>query len=542
VSVAFKHPCDEAYAHARASDSPCAKRAAPWVLAATILGSSMAFIDGTVVNVTLPALQSEFRATLVDLQWVIESYALLLAALLLTGGSLGDRYGRRRVFLIGTGLFAIASLACALATSVAQLVAARAIQGIGGALLVPGSLAILSASFDKENRGRAIGTWSGFTSITAAIGPVLGGWLIDHLSWRAAFLINVPIACAVIAISLRWVPESRGKNSHAALDWPGALVATASLAGIVYALLESSNVGWTHPRILVPLAAGAAGLFALLAIERRAQDPMLPLGLFRSRTFAAANLLTFFLYGAMAGLFLFLPMNLIQVQGDSATSAGAAILPLILLMFLLSRWSGGLFDRFGSRLPLTIGCSISALGFLLLARASIGESYWTSFFPGICVLGVGMATTVPPLTTAVMSGAPAGHVGAASGINNAVSRVAGLISVAVFSILMLRVFEQRLARELSGIPLPGPVRAQILNESKSLAALPLPESASADDRGKIERAVQEAFVGGFRTVILVAAGLTLLSALIAWTMITDNSDRRRAQSRPGHQRDSGAVS
>ena len=529
MSVAIKHPCDEAYAHAKASDSPCSKRAAPWVLAATILASSMAFIDGTVVNVTLPALQTEFGATLVDLQWVIESYALLLAALLLTGGSLGDRYGRRRVFLIGTGLFAIASLACALASTVGQLIAARAVQGVGGALLVPGSLAILSTSFGKENRGRAIGTWSGFTSITAAIGPVLGGWLIDHLSWRAAFLINLPIACAVIAISLRWVPESRGGSRDAPLDWPGALLTTAGLTSLVYALLESSNSGWSDPLILGALAAGFAALIALFVVERRARDPMVPLELFRSRTFAGANLLTFFLYGAMAGLFLFLPMNLIQVQGDSATAAGAAILPFILLMFLLSRWSGGLFDRFGSRLPLTIGCSISALGFLLLSRSGIGGDYWMSFFPGICVLGVGMATCVAPLTTAVMSGAPPQHAGAASGINNAVSRVAGLIAVAVLSIVMLRAFEHRLERELSNFALPEPVRAQIQRESKSLAALPLPQSISADARAKAERAIKEAFVAGFKRVLFVAAGLSLLSALVAWTMIAGKTKTRQSR-------------
>ena len=487
----------------------------------------MAFIDGTVVNVTLPALQTEFGATLVDLQWVIESYALLLAALLLTGGSLGDRYGRRRVFLIGTGLFAIASLACALARNVGELIAARAIQGIGGALLVPGSLAILATSFDEKSRGKAIGTWSAFTSVTAAIGPVLGGWLIDHLSWRAAFLINLPIACAVIAISLRWVPESRGGSRDAPLDWPGALLTTAGLTGLVYALLESSNSGWSDPLILGALAAGFVALIALFVVERRARDPMVPLELFRSRTFAGANLLTFFLYGAMAGLFLFLPMNLIQVQGDSATAAGAAILPFILLMFLLSRWSGGLFDRFGSRLPLTIGCSISAVGFLLLARSGVGESYWTSFFPGICVLGVGMATCVPPLTTAVMSGAPREHAGAASGINNAVSRVAGLVAVAVLSILMLRTFEHRLDAGLGRLSISSSLRKEIQSESKRLAALPLPQNASSDDRTKAERAIKDSFVAGFRKVVIVAAGLTLLSALIAWTIIGGKNERGR---------------
>lgn len=524
MPAVFKQPCDEAYALTRKAAAPCSAKAAPWVLAATILGSSMAFIDGTVVNVALPALQADLGATLVDVQWVIESYALLLAALLLTGGSLGDRFGRRRVFLIGTALFALASLGCALASNVLQLVVARGIQGIGGALLVPGSLAILAASFGEGDRGRAIGTWSGFGAFAGAVGPVLGGWLIDHLSWRWAFLINVPLACAVVAISLWRVPESRGEDVGAPLDWPGVVLATVGLGGVVYALLESSNLGWTHPRVLAALALGVAALLAFFVFERRTSDPMLPLELFRSRSFAGANLLTLFLYGALASVFFLLPLDLIQVQGYTATAAGAAMPPVILLMFFLSRWSGGLFDRFGPKRPLVVGCSIAALGFALFGVPGVGGSYWTTFFPAMVVLGAGMATSVAPLTTTVMSAVPASHAGTASGINNAVSRVASLIAVAVFSVVMLRVFEHRLERRLEDLSIPAPIRSEIQRQSKRLAAVELPANVTPADRAKARRAIVDAFVAGFRRVASIAAFLAVLAAVVAGLVI-DGTNR-----------------
>src|SRR5271168_1316490 len=311
-------PCDDAVIQSASVDVPCSERAGRWILAATILGSSMAFIDGTVVNVALPALQTSFHATVVGVQWVVESYGLFLGALILLGGSLGDLFGRRRMFLTGVGVFAAASMACGLSQNLQQLVIARSVQGIGAAFLVPGSLSIISACFDEKTRGQAIGTWSGFTAITAAVGPVLGGWLIEHASWRWAFFINVPVAAMVIAISLRRIPESRETTTRR-VDWLGALVVTLGLGGVVYGMIESTRLGWGHPLIFGSLIAGFACLAGFVLVEVRVSSPMVPPALFASRSFSGANLMTLFLYAALGIFFFLFPLNLIQVQGYSAT-------------------------------------------------------------------------------------------------------------------------------------------------------------------------------------------------------------------------------
>jgi EmrB/QacA subfamily drug resistance transporter len=491
----------------------------------------MAFIDGTVVNVALPALQTNLNATVVDVQWVVEAYALFLAALLLAGGSLGDHFGRKRIYTIGVSIFALASIWCGLAPNINQLIIARALQGVGGALLVPGSLAIISASFSEDERGQAIGTWSGFTAITAAIGPVLGGWLIEHVSWRAVFFINVPLAIVVLALVFLHVPESRDPESRG-LDWIGAALATASLGALVYGLIESSRRGFSDPVIVGALILGIVTAIVFVIVEARRKNPMLPLTLFRSRNFSGANLLTLFLYTSLSGALFFLPLNLIQVQGYTATGAGAALLPFILIMFLLSRWSGGLVKRYGAKLPLVVGPIIASLGlalFMLPGVAGAGRNYWTTFFPAVVVLGLGMAISVAPLTTTVMNAVPGNRSGIASGINNAVSRTAGLLAVAVLGIVMLHAFNRSLDERLHSLGVTSEVKQTLDQQRTKLAAVELPKNIDPAVARLLKQAVDESFVAGFRRVVAVAAGLALLSALSAWLLIDGKKSSTRHQ-------------
>jgi len=490
----------------------------------------MAFIDGTVVNVALPALQTSLNATAADVQWVVESYALLLSALLLVGGSLGDHYGRRRVFVLGVVIFAVASGLCGFAGNIRELIAARAAQGFGAALLVPGSLAIISNSFSEQERGRAIGVWSAFSAITTGIGPVLGGWLIEHVSWRAVFFINLPLAFVVVLISLRAIAEKSDRES-ARVDWLGAILAALGLGALVYGLIESSQAGFHDRSVIMALSAGLIVLILFVFVESRLSHPMLPLTLFRSRTFAGTNLLTFLLYAALGGTLFFLPLNLIQVQHYSPTAAGAVLLPFILIMSLLSSWSGGLVSRYGPRIPLFVGPLITAVGYLLFLLPGIGGNYWTNFFPPVVVLGLGMAITVAPLTTTIMSSLAQDRAGIASGVNNAVARTASLIAIPVLGVVMLQVFKTNLDRRLTNANSPASVAQPLQSQSIKLAAIDIPQNLNPETRQVIRRAIDESFVSGFRWVTVIGAALAAASAMTAlfWIRATPRQQRRFAE-------------
>ena len=520
----MKQPCDEAVIRAGNLGAPCVEKSRLWVLVATILGSSMAFIDGTVVNVALPALQFNLHATVVDVQWVVESYGLLLSALILVGGALGDSLGRRAMFLFGVALFGVASAGCGFSSSIRMLVIWRSLQGLAAAFLVPGSLAIISASFDEKSRGKAIGTWSGFTAITTAFGPVLGGWLIEHASWHWIFFINVPLALLVIAISFRHVPESRNVNARG-VDWLGAVTVTVGLAGLVYGFLESASLGWKHPRVLGSLLVGIVSLALFLFAERRVSAPMLPVELFTSRSFSGANLLTLFLYAALGIFFFLFPLNLIQVQKYSATGTGAAALPAIFLMFFLSRWSGGLVTRYGPKRPLIVGPLIAAVGFMLFTFPSANANYWATFFPGFVVLGLGMAVSVAPLTTVVMTSVDQDRAGIASGINNAVARVAGVLAVAVLGAVMVGAFSHSLRDSLGRLRLDANIVHDLESNVVKLGGLDAPTSQNGETREKIRFAVAQAFVFGFRMVMVICAALAMMSAVVAYRMIASRSEQ-----------------
>ncbi|MEP7304403.1 MAG: MFS transporter [Acidobacteriota bacterium] len=497
--------------------------ASRWTLGATILGSSMTFIDSTVVNVALPALQADLHASITDVQWVIEAYALFLGALILVGGSLGDQFGRKRVFLFGVVFFTAASILCGVALSARLLILGRALQGVGAAFLVPGSLAIISATFDEGERGRAIGTWSGFTAMTTAIGPVSGGWLIEHVSWRAVFFLNVPIALVVLALSCRFMQESHDSSRTARIDWGGAALAVLGLGGLVFGLLEWQPLGAGHPLVLGGLTIGGVSLALLVVVERRSQNPMVPLELFGSRTFTLANLLTLLLYAAL-GLILFLvPLNLIQIQHYSATAAGAALLPLPAILFLLSRWSGGLVSRVGSRIPLTAGPAVAALGFVLYARPGVGGSYWTTFFPAVVVLAFGLAIAVAPLTTTVMGAIDSQHAGVASGVNNAVARVAGLLAIAIFGVVLARTFDARVSARLDALVLTPSVRAAVDRELPKMAGAELDAVPTGPhESSTIRSAIDDAFVAAFRLVMLSGAALAASAAVCGAGIQTRN--------------------
>jgi len=500
-------------ATARARGGSAASRA-NWALVAAVIGSGMSFIDGSAINIALPVLQRDLHASSAGAQWVIEGYSLFLSALMLIGGALGDLYGRRLIYTLGIAVFAAASIACGVAPNIESLIAARCVQGIGGALAVPGSLALISAAFSGEARGRAIGTWSGFATVTAAIGPLLGGWLVQSASWRWVFFINVPLAVAVLAISLLRVDEWRDPDADRRLDLPGAALATLGLGAFIYGLIRLQGAT-LDPLGLGAAVAGAVALVAFVVVERREAHPMVRLDLFASRTFSAANLYTFLLYATLGGSLYFVPFDLINVQHYPPAAAGAAMLPFIVIMFAFSRFSGGLVARIGPRVPLAAGAAFVACGFVVYAFAGVGHSYWTTFFPGAVLLGCGGALFVAPLTTTVMDAVSPSHAGLASGINNAISRVSGLIAIAALGIALAAGFEARLGRELAPAHLSAATRAAIARDrSKIVTGVVPPEISVPSERAVVGEAIRNAFADGFRVLMLVSALGALLAALV----------------------------
>jgi EmrB/QacA subfamily drug resistance transporter len=484
----------------------------------------MAFIDGTVVNVALPALQRGLHASLADVQWVVDSYMLVLAALLLIGGSLGDMYERRKIYAIGVAIFAAASACCGLAPNVTALIWARSIQGLGAALLIPGSLSLITETFPPERRGRAIGTWSGASAMTTAIGPVIGGWLVQHFTWRWVFFLNIPLAVAILILCI-YMPASRSGEAPRRLDWLGAVLATAGLGAVTYALIEWPNRNPASHRIAAIGVIGILVLAAFVAVENHSASPMIPLTLFRSRNFTGANVLTLLLYASLSGLMFFFPMYVIQIQHYTATEAGAAFLPFVIIMFALSRWAGGLVERYGSRLPLFIGPLVTACGLALFAVAPEGRSYWITYFPAVLVMGFGMTISVAPLTTTVMNSVPESESGLASGVNNAASRIASLLAVALLGAILAGVFNHSLDRQLPALQLSADANAQVDAARSQLAAM------QSTDSG-VQHAISAAFANGFRTMIWITVALTAMGGLLAFLLL----DPTRPSSAGGHAR------
>jgi EmrB/QacA subfamily drug resistance transporter len=514
-------PCDVGVIQATKASAPCRPPSRRWVIAATSLGSGMVFLDGTVVNVALPAVQADLGASAREAQWVYGAFALVLAALLLIGGSFGDRHGRRRVFVLGAVVFAAASVWCALAPGLGQLVAARAAQGVGAALLVPASLAIVGASFEGARRASAIGAWAALSGTAMAVGPVMGGWLVEELSWRGAFLIVPTMAVVAIPIALRHVPESRDPVAHRT-DLAGAVLATVGLSGLVYALIGASASGFGDPAVLAALVVGAGSLSTFVVAERRSKDPMVPPSLFRSRNFDGATLVTLLFYTALSGSLYFLPFLMVQVHGYSALVAGSAFLPFVAIALVLGRYSGRIVARFGTKIPIVVASLAIAAGFLLFALPGVEPgTYWLSFLPTMVVQGFGMALHITPLTTATLRSVEPERSGLASGVNNAVAKVAGLLAVAVLGLFVYGAFSENLDARLDGMDLPGGVRGELEAAKADLGAAKAPKGVDSETATRIERAIDESFVAGFRAAMVICAGLAFASALAAALMITD---------------------
>lgn len=518
-------PCEE-LAAALAPETPgCAAHARPWVLAATVLASSVVFLEATVINVALPAIQSDLGASVATMQWIANTYTLALAALTLIGGALGDRHGRRRLLLIGLTLFAGASLAAGLAQGAPGLIAARAAQGIGAALVAPNSLALLSASFPRRERGHALGIWAAAAALTSGAAPLLGGVLVDALPFQSIFLVGVPPILATLAVVAWRVPESRAPGGAAGIDALGALCAALAFAALNAGLMTLAGAGGAAAWGL--LLAGLALLAGFVAVERRARAPMMPLDLFRSRAFSAANLLTLLLYFALSGTFFLLPFALVQGYGYSAALTGTVFLPFAAAMAVLSTWAGGLLDRWGARPPLVAGPLLAAAGLFLLAHPFGGGAYWETFVPPMTLIGAGMAITVAPLTAVVMGAVDLRQAGVASGVNSTIARLAGLLAVAVAGAVAMAVFGAAAQARVAAVDAPPAVKQALLAEHRELGDARVPASAG-DAAPALAAALRQALKDAFSAVALLSAGLAGLGAACAGLLLGAPREARAA--------------
>jgi EmrB/QacA subfamily drug resistance transporter len=492
-----------------------------WTLIATILASSMAFIDFSALNVALPAIQSALNIGGKSLLWIINAYAIFLSSLLLVGGSLGDIYGRKKIFIAGLILFSASSFLCGISGGILMLIISRAFQGIGGALMIPESLAIISAVIPVERRGKAFGTWSMFSALTTIIGPVLGGWLAGIGLWRVIFFINIPLAILTIVILVVKIPES-SDESACKLDLSGAILATIGLTGITFGFIEASDSGFGNFKITASLIAGTLSLIAFIVVEKRSSHPMMPLNLFKSKTFSGVNTQTLFMYAALNAALFFFPLNLIQVQGYPEETAGLAILPFAILISGISGYSGKFSDKFGARKPLIVGPLIAGIGLLILAIPGITAGpaeYWSTFFPAMFLLGIGVGIVVAPLTAAVMASVSDQHSGIASGINNSVARTAGLLAIAVLGTIMIISFKSNLQMNIDDLKLPAAKKTELINNSNKLAETKPPEGLSEPETVKVSLSIKRSFVSSFKLVIIISVVLSWLSSIVAFLSV-----------------------
>lgn len=490
------------------------------ILLATILASGMAFLDGSVVGIALPAIQTQFQATITGLQWVVNGYALMLCALILISGALGDRFGRKKIFMYGIALFIFSSFLCSIANSITLLSLFRALQGIGAAMMVPGSLSIINLAFEESIRGRVIGLWSGLAGGVSALGPFVGGWLVQTLGWQSIFYMNIPLGLLALFLTIRYVPESRNLESTK-IDLTGAVLVFLSLLGMAYGLISVSDLGWHNPLIIASLVGGIASFIAFLIGEKRSKEPLVPFHIFQSSLVTGANLATFFLYFALSGVIFFLVLNFQQIQHYSPIFAGLGLLPTILLITFLSGPGGTIADKYGPRCPMILGSLIVTVGMILLMLPGRNANYFTQYLPGLILFGLGMSLVIAPLTKSALA-VESKYSGAASGVNNAVARVAGLLAVALLGAIVVFIFESQLHQRMISLPITPSEKSQIMTQQTKLAGIEIPATFTDHSKHMTQTAIEDAFIYSFRWAIGMNAFFAFLSAVVSFLMIKKN--------------------